>query len=105
MKDHNFYVYIIANRPHGVFYTGVTNDLIRRTAEHKRGLIEGFSKKYNLKTLVFYEHHTDIEQAINREKRIKRWPREYKINIIQNMNPNWRDLSGDLGIGWEEIPA
>lgn len=105
MKEYNFYVYIITNRPYGVFYTGVTNDLIRRMYEHKQGLLEGFSKTYNLKTLVFYEHHTDIEHAIHREKRIKRWPREYRINIIQNMNPEWKDLSAELGVVWDEIPA
>ncbi|MCC7260162.1 MAG: GIY-YIG nuclease family protein [Alphaproteobacteria bacterium] len=87
-----YYVYIMANREFGVFYTGVTSDLIRRVYEHKDGCADGFTKKYNVKNLVYFECHDEVLEAIKREKRIKRWTREYKINAIQRMNPEWNDL-------------
>jgi len=68
MKEHNYYVYILAKKKNGTFYTGVTNDLIRRVYEHKEGIIKGFTDKYNVKILVYYEHHTNINEAIRREK-------------------------------------
>ena len=87
-----FYVYILTNKPYGVFYIGVTSDLPKRTYEHKEGAADGFSKQYHLKTLVSYEVFDDAENAIRREKRLKRWPREWKINAINEFNPEWKDL-------------
>ena len=87
-----YYVYILTNREFGTFYVGVTNNLIRRVYEHRNKLVDGFTKKYNLTRLVYYECHDSVEAAIAREKTIKRWPREFKINAIQAMNPDWKDL-------------
>ena len=87
-----YHVYIMASRPHGAIYTGVTNDLTRRTFEHREGLIPGFTQKYGCKTLVWYEQHDDINEAILREKRIKKWNRAWKIELIEVGNPTWRDL-------------
>lgn len=92
----SYYVYIVTNNKHGTFYTGVTNDLKRRIYEHKEALIEGFTKKHHLKRLVYYEMLDDINEAIRREKRIKRWPRGYKINTVNENNPHWRDLYDSL---------
>ncbi|NQS97236.1 MAG: GIY-YIG nuclease family protein [candidate division Zixibacteria bacterium] len=86
------FVYIMANKRNGTLYIGVTGDLMRRVYEHKEGLIEGFSKKYGTKILVYYEEFTDIRDAITREKQMKKWKRQWKINAIERMNPNWDDL-------------
>ena len=91
-----YFVYIMTNRPRGVLYTGVTNDLVRRVWEHREGAIPGFSRKYNLKTLVWYQAFGDIDLAIQREKRIKRWRRAWKIELIEGMNPGWLDLWFEL---------
>ena len=96
MKEHNYYVYILASRKNGYFYTGVTNNLIRRVWEHKEGIADGYTKKHQVKVLVYYEWFTDIEQAINREKLIKKWKRSFKINAIEKMNPGWKDLYYEL---------
>ncbi|MEO8400229.1 MAG: GIY-YIG nuclease family protein [Gammaproteobacteria bacterium] len=96
MKDHNYYVYILTREKNSVFYVGVTNDLIRRVYEHKEGIIEGFTKKYNVKMLVYYEHAEDIHAAICREKVIKKWKRSFKMNAIERMNPEWHDVYFDL---------
>lgn len=88
----SYYVYVLTNNKHGTFYTGVTNDLKRRVYEHKEGLFEGFSKKHHLKWLVYYETLDDVNEAIRREKRIKKWPRRYKINAVNENNPHWEDL-------------
>jgi len=90
------FVYIITNHKGGTLYTGVTNNLIRRTYEHKNKLIDGFSKKYHLDKLVYYEIHEDISFAIQREKNIKNWNRIWKIRLIEEVNPNWQDLFYDL---------
>ena len=90
------YVYILANRPGGTLYVGVTNDLVRRAYEHRESLVDGFTKTHGIKTLVYFEIHEDIEQAIIREKRLKRWRRAWKIQLIENDNPNWRDLFDDI---------
>jgi putative endonuclease len=87
-----YFVYIMANRKHGTLYTGVTNDLLRRTSEHREGLVPGFTKTHGCKTLVWFEPHDDIEFAITREKRIKKWPRPWKDRLIEEQNPDWRDL-------------
>ena len=91
-----YYVYILANKRNGTLYTGVTNDLIRRIYEHRNGLVDGFTKKYNVKILVHFEQTIDIESAITREKCIKRWKRDWKIKLIEEENPEWKDLSMEL---------
>jgi len=92
MKQHNYYVYMITNKSNLVLYIGVTNDLIRRVWEHKTHYIKGFTDKYNVEKLVFYEHYSDINTAIQREKQLKTWKREWKNNLINTMNPKWIDL-------------
>jgi len=93
MRDYNFFVYILASNRNGTLYTGMTNDLIRRTREHKTGYMKGFTDKHRVKTLVWFEHHTDVDYAILREKRIKRWRRGWKLNLIERHNPAWADLT------------
>lgn len=88
----NYYVYIMTNKYNNVFYVGVTSDLIKRAYEHRNHLAQGFSDKYNTDKLVWYEVHDDIYAAINREKRIKRWNHDWKVKLIDNMNPKWNDL-------------
>jgi len=87
-----YYVYILTNRRNGTLYTGVTNDLRRRVLEHKDGTIGGFTEKYQVMLLVYFERHNDIERAIRREKSIKRWRRKWKLALIESMNPHWDDL-------------
>ena len=87
-----FFVYIITNKYNEVLYTVVTKNLAKRIYEHKSCLVNGFSKKYNLHKLVYYESTNSVVEAITREKRIKKWRREYKINLINNFNPEWLDL-------------
>ncbi len=86
------FVYILASKKYGTLYTGVTNDLVRRVSEHKEGKIKGFTKEYKVKHLVYFEHFDDAENAIKREKQIKGWKRQYKINVINDINPHWEDL-------------
>ena len=88
----NYYVYIMTNHS-GTLYTGVTNDLERRVFQHKHKTVRGFTKKYNITQLVYYEHTHDINSALFREKQIKGWIREKKIKLIESMNPSWNDLS------------
>ena len=92
---HQYYVYIMTNQKNGTLYTGVSNDLHRRVIEHKSGLIEGFTKKYGLKILVYYESYQYIIDAIKREKIIKKWRRKWKIELIEKNNPDWNDLAAD----------
>jgi len=87
------FVYIISNRKNGTIYTGVTSDLNKRIFQHKNKLIDGFSKKYGLDKLVFFEEYADIYNAIVREKEIKGWLRRKKIELIESINPNWNDLA------------
>lgn len=94
MKE--YYVYIMTNKKYGTLYTGVTNDLIRRVYEHKEGLVDGFTKKYQLHNIVYFEQHVDITEAILREKIIKRWRRDWKINLIEKNNPHWVDLYSEI---------
>ena len=96
MKMRSFYVYILATARDGTLYTGITNNLIRRVYEHKNGIIEGFTKKYKTKRLVYFEETTDVQGAITREKRIKKWRRSWKIELIEENNPQWRDLYYDI---------
>jgi putative endonuclease len=88
----NYFVYIMASQRNGTLYVGVTNDIARRVHEHRTGAADGFTKRYNVKQLVWYETHGDVQAAIAREKSIKRWPRRYKLNVIEAMNPGWNDL-------------
>ncbi|WP_181706763.1 GIY-YIG nuclease family protein [Chthonobacter rhizosphaerae] len=90
------WVYIVTNRPNGVLYTGVTNDLVRRVFEHRKGTVPGFTRKYGCKRLIWYERHEDIRDAIHREKRIKTWLRAWKVRLILEENPEWEDLWGEL---------
>ncbi len=89
----SFCVYILASKPWGTLYTGVTGDLAARVYQHKHGLHEGFTKKYGVKTLAYFEEHVEPLKAIHREKRIKKWPRVWKINLIRTGNPDWVDLA------------
>ena len=91
-----FWVYILASRPGGTLYVGVTSDLVRRIFEHRQGLVPGFAKRYGVKRLVYYEQHDSALAAIQREKNIKHWPREWKIDLIISMNPDWRDLYDEI---------
>jgi putative endonuclease len=99
--DHIYYVYMLASRPFGTLYTGVTNDLIARTYDHRLGAIPGFTQKYGVHHLVWFETHSDVTEAITREKRIKRWRRAWKIQLIEESNPHWTDLYPQLiNAGW-----
>ncbi len=89
----NYYVYILTNKSNKVLYTGVTNNLTRRVYEHKHKLIKGFTSKYNLNKLVYYEITNYVGAAIQREKQIKGWLRKKKIDLIESLNPDWEDLS------------
>ncbi len=93
---HNYHVYIMTNKHKSVLYVGVTNDLGRRVYEHETGKFEGFSKKYNCHYLLYYEHFTNIEHAIDREKSIKKWRREKKDNLISSFNADWNFLNKDI---------
>jgi putative endonuclease len=86
------YVYILASAPNGILYVGVTNDLVRRTYEHRNGLVAGFTKKYGVKRLVYFERYEDIQTAIQREHNIKHWPRRWKVRLFLDGNPSWDDL-------------
>jgi putative endonuclease len=88
----NAYVYMVSSKRYGTLYTGVTSDLVRRVWQHKNGFVEGFTKQHVVHLLVWFEVHESIVEAIAREKRIKRWRRDWKVNLIQAMNPDWKDL-------------
>ena len=88
----SYYVYMLASKRNGTLYIGVTNDLVRRVYEHKEGLVEGFTKKYKVDRLVYFEETNDVESAITREKRLKKWNRQWKIELIEKENPEWKDL-------------
>ena len=92
----NFYVYLLSNTHHTVFYTGFTNDLARRVYEHKHQLLPGFTKKYNCHKLLYYEEFTDAAGALHREQQLKRYKREWKENLINSINPGWKDLYEDF---------
>jgi putative endonuclease len=86
------YVYIMSNRRNGVLYVGVTTNLPKRSFEHREGLVDGFTKRYGLKSLVYYEIFDDVRDAIQREKAMKHWPRAWKVRLIHGVNPEWKDL-------------
>ena len=91
-----YYVYILANQRNGTIYIGVTNDLIKRVYEHKNNLVNGFTKKYAVHLLVYYEQYEEIESAIIREKWLKKWNRKWKLKLMEKVNPKWKDLYEDL---------
>ncbi|MBU1172494.1 MAG: GIY-YIG nuclease family protein [Proteobacteria bacterium] len=87
-----YYVYILASKRNGTLYIGVTGDLVKRVYQHKHDFTEGFTKKYGVHLLVYYEHTHNVEAALNREKQLKTWRRQWKIDLIETMNPEWEDL-------------
>jgi putative endonuclease len=90
------YVYMMASKKNGTLYIGVTSDLVKRVYEHKQGIVDGFTKKYDIHQLVWYEYHAAISEAILRERQIKKWKRAWKIELIEKNNPLWRDLYDDI---------
>jgi putative endonuclease len=98
MSRNTYFVYILASQRNGTLYVGVTNDLIRRADEHQSGELEGFTKKYGVHLLVYYENFDDIRAAIAREKALKKWNRAWKLRLIESDNPTWRDLSGSYNL-------
>jgi putative endonuclease len=97
--------YLLASAPNGVLYAGVTSDIWGRMGEHKQGLFPGFTKRYGIKTLVWYEFHDSMEQAIRREKQIKEWRRAWKVRLIMTKNPQWLDLFNDATNALLDFPA
>ena len=91
-----FFVYVLANRPMGVLYVGVTNDLARRLWEHKTKAVSGFTRTYGVSRLVYYEEYASILEARARERSLKRWRRPWKFKLIEQVNPSWRDLADEL---------
>ena len=94
--EKQYCVYIMTNHPRGVLYIGVTNDLARRAWEHREGIYKGFTQKYKLRTLVYHEEFEDVNSAIEREKQLKHWKRDWKIELIEKENPHWDDTYGSL---------
>ena len=93
-----YWVYIVASKPGGTLYVGVTNDLVRRVYEHREGLADGFTKRYGVKSLVYFEPYETIITALQREKNIKHWPRAWKTRLITQSNPTWRDLYDEIAV-------
>lgn len=102
MREYNYFAYLMASGRNGTLYCGVTNDLLRRVVEHRLGKAEGFTARYGVSRLVWFEQHSDINEAILREKRIKKWNREWKLALIERENREWRDLAVELGL--EPLP-
>ncbi len=94
--DKQFHVYMVASAPKGTLYIGVTSDLVKRVWQHKEGLADGFTQQYGVKTLVWFEPQGNAESAIRREKQLKKWNRDWKIQLIEVNNPHWRDLYQDI---------
>jgi putative endonuclease len=92
----NYWVYILASKPGETLYIGVTNNRVRRVYEHREGLADGFTKRYGIKMLVYFEAHDTIAAALQREKNIKHWSREWKVDLIVARNPDWKDLYDDI---------
>ena len=92
----SYYVYILASKRNGTLYVGITDNLIKRVWEHKNDLADGFTKKYQVHRLVYFEETSDVLSAIAREKKLKRWKRQWKLELIEAKNPNWKDLYNDL---------
>ena len=102
MMERNSYVYILASGRYGTLYVGVTADLLRRVWQHREDLVEGFTKRHGVHRLVWFERHEEIYQAIVREKQIKKWNRAWKVDMISEANPTWRDLYLDFAAGGDE---
>ena len=96
MEQKTYWVYILAGKRNGTLYIGVTNDLLRRVWQHREGILPGFTKKYGLKHLVYFEAFSNIHAAIHREKRLKKWNRKWKLELIESQNPEWKDLYEEL---------
>ena len=105
MPPRTFYVYIMASKKNGTLYIGMTNNLVRRVYEHKTNMNEGFTQKYGVHRLVYYESTNDVTAAITREKQMKKWKREWKINLIEERNPNWDDLADGFYDSNGPLPA
>jgi putative endonuclease len=93
-----YYVYILASQKNGTLYIGITSNLISRIWQHKNKVVKGFTKKYNVDRLVYYEVYDDVQIAIQREKRLKEWPRNWKINLIEESNPEWLDMYLEINV-------
>ncbi|MFH0790919.1 MAG: GIY-YIG nuclease family protein [Candidatus Omnitrophota bacterium] len=96
MAEKFYYVYILASQRNGTLYIGITSDLIKRVWEHKNKFVDGFTKEYNINRLVYYEQYNAPEDAIRREKRLKKYNRQWKLNLIEEMNPDWKDLYEEI---------
>lgn len=96
MSKKEYYVYILASQKYGTLYIGITSNLLKRVYQHKEGLVAGFTKKYHVHKLVYYEVHEDVHEAILREKQMKKWRRDWKINLIERDNPQWLDIYCEL---------
>ena len=92
----SYYVYILASRRNGTLYIGITSDLTRRIWQHKKKLVKGFTEKYDVDKLVYFEEYNDVDIAIQREKRLKEWKRKWKLDLIEKDNPDWKDLYSDI---------
>ena len=97
-REHRYYVYLLTNWNNKVMYVGITNDLVRRMREHKTKAVKGFTEKYNVHKLVYFEETSEVNAAIAREKEIKKWRREKKNALVMHVNPEWRDLAEELSI-------
>lgn len=95
-REHRYFVYIMASARNGTLYIGVTNNIARRAYEHREGLVPGFTKKYDVKMLVWLQEHGDVREAILHEKRLKKWERAWKLRLIESVNPDWKDLALNL---------
>ena len=95
-RDYNFWVYIVTNLHDSVLYVGMTNDLARRVSEHRSGEVPGFTSAYRCRKLIYYEHCTDVQDAIAREKQLKKWSRQKKVALIATLNPHWKDLAPEV---------
>jgi putative endonuclease len=104
MDERTYAVYILASRPYGTLYIGVTGNLISRITQHREGKVVGFTQKYGVKTLVWFEWFGDVQNAIRREKQMKEWRRDWKIRLIEESNPRWVDLYGSI-LSYVEMPA
>lgn len=96
MITKQYYVYILASKRNGTLYIGITNDLLRRIYEHKNHVLKGFTQKYMIHTLVYYESTENVESALAREKELKKWKRSWKLELIEKNNPHWKDLCSQL---------
>lgn len=92
-EEKTYFVYILASKRNGTLYVGMTNDLLRRVSQHKHNAVPGFTKKYNVKNLVYYESTSDVHAALTREKQLKKWNRTWKLRLIESKNPTWQALS------------